>query len=155
MTATTPADIDAAGRLWTLAVGTPNLLDLAAAYALFHDHLPMRLTGNQALNVLFTTRLDSDLGEQLVETGNLMRAAADTGIAVQPENADRIQIAWVAGWDAVRALTCRHLIGEHDGWTQDIYDHLTRPWRLTVGTLHPDDAEFPNSWFTIQPAVGN
>jgi hypothetical protein len=48
----------------------------------------------------------------------------------------------VAAWHAARvavALVVRDLIGT-SGFTQDHYDTLTRPWRTTIGPVHPDDA---------------
>ena len=43
--------------------------------------------------------------------------------------------AWYAAWYAALALIARDLIStEH-------YDALTRPWRTTIGPIHPDDKE--------------
>jgi hypothetical protein len=137
-----------------LAIGTPEIFSLASGYALFPEQLPMRLIGVHALDEL-TPQLERDVQDQLTSTGGLMKTTAETGIRENPSDGDRIQISWVAGWDAIRSLAARDLVGQHDGWTQDIYDHLTRHWRLTVGELHPDDLEFPNSWFTIQPGTAS
>lgn len=48
--------------------------------------------------------------------------------------------AWDAARDAVWALVTRDLIGAN-GYTQEHYDILTRPWRQVMGPLHADDAE--------------
>jgi hypothetical protein len=60
--------------------------------------------------------------------------------------------------EAAWALARRDLVGddrvtrrsEHSGhvsgWTQEAYDHITRPYRLVVGPLHPDDESLPASW---------
>jgi len=49
---------------------------------------------------------------------------------------------WDAARDAARdaawALLVRDLIG--DTFTQAHYDTLTKPWRTTIGPIHPDDA---------------
>lgn len=37
-------------------------------------------------------------------------------------------------------------IGEHPKWTQEAYDHLTRPYREAVGAVHEDDIPTPASW---------
>jgi hypothetical protein len=50
-----------------------------------------------------------------------------------------------AARDAAWAVAARHLIGRTPGWTQDAYDHLTRPWRANVGELHPEDAPINES----------
>ena len=47
---------------------------------------------------------------------------------------------WGAARDAACALSARDLIGQR-GFTRDIYDTLTRPWRTTIGAIHPDDTE--------------
>ena len=56
----------------------------------------------------------------------------------------------IAGRTA-EAVAARHLIGQVDGWTQDGYDHLTRPWRENIGPAHPDDEARPASW-DLRPA---
>lgn len=45
-----------------------------------------------------------------------------------------------AVWDAARALFVRDLISD-DGFTQNHYDILTRPWRTVIGPIHPDDID--------------
>ena len=42
-------------------------------------------------------------------------------------------------WDAVWALVIRDQIGDEDA--QEDYDLLTTPWRTTIGSIHPDDAD--------------
>jgi len=56
--------------------------------------------------------------------------------------------AMSAAHDAAVALTHRWKIGrsEYPGWTQEAYDHLTRPWREVIGSLQPDDEARPGSW---------
>lgn len=46
---------------------------------------------------------------------------------------------------AVTALLARDLIDE-DGFTQIMYDYLTRIWRGGLGKIHPDDAERLEPW---------
>ena len=48
--------------------------------------------------------------------------------------------AWYAAWDAARAALVRDLIGQH-GFTQEMYDLLTGPWRKIIGPVHPDDID--------------
>lgn len=64
--------------------------------------------------------------------------------------------AWLAAWhaarvasgdaarpaaqDAAAALAVRDLISA-DGFTQEHYDILTRPWATVIGKVHPDDVE--------------
>ena len=43
-----------------------------------------------------------------------------------------------AVWDTLRALIARDKIG--NTFTQEHYDLLTTPWRTTIGSIHPDDA---------------
>ena len=44
----------------------------------------------------------------------------------------------VAVLDTLWALIARDQIG--DEFTQEDYDLLTTPWRTTIGSIHPDDA---------------
>ena len=46
---------------------------------------------------------------------------------------------WDEIWIAVWALVIRDQIG--DEFTQKHYDLLTTPWRTTIGSIHPDDAD--------------
>lgn len=48
-------------------------------------------------------------------------------------------LAGQAAQDAELALLNRGQVGTVPGWGPDQYRELTRPWRATVGTLHPDD----------------
>ena len=61
--------------------------------------------------------------------------------------------------DAAWALAHRHLVDDdsvtrsvsnygqyRDGWTQEAYDHMTRPFRTVIGSVHPDDELTPESW---------
>lgn len=48
-------------------------------------------------------------------------------------------IARESAWGGAWALVVRDLISE-DGFTQEHYDVLTRPWRQVIGPVHPDDA---------------
>lgn len=48
--------------------------------------------------------------------------------------------AWDAASDAVWALFVRDLISD-DGFTQNHYDLLTRPWASVIGPIHPDDID--------------
>jgi hypothetical protein len=41
--------------------------------------------------------------------------------------------------DAAIGLAARHLIARYP-YHQEHYDVLTRPWRTTIGPIHPDDA---------------
>lgn len=62
--------------------------------------------------------------------------------ALEPDAAKAFDIAETTA----EAVSARHLIGSVDGWTQEAYDHLTRPWRVTYGSIHPDDEVSPESW---------
>ncbi len=52
----------------------------------------------------------------------------------------RLHAARSASWDVTLALTLRDLVGTN-GFTQNHYDTLTLPWRLTIGPIHPDDTQ--------------
>lgn len=54
--------------------------------------------------------------------------------------------ARTAAQDAMLALSARHLVGQMPGWTQEAYDHLTRPWSNDITLAHPDDEVEPESW---------
>ena len=57
-----------------------------------------------------------------------------------PQQITDLAAAWDAARDAAGALVTRDLIGAN-GYTQEHYDLLTRPWRQVMGPLHADDAE--------------
>ena len=51
------------------------------------------------------------------------------------------------------AVYFRDRIGENDAWTQEAYDHMTRPYREAIGPVHPEDEEKPASWADRQHTV--
>lgn len=51
------------------------------------------------------------------------------------------------------ALYFRDRIGDDPNWTQEAYDHITRPYREAVGPIHPDDEQTPASWALRQHTV--
>jgi hypothetical protein len=84
-------------------------------------------------------------------TGDAARVAARDAAWDAARNAARDAAryaTWNAAPDAARyatwytagVLVVRDLIGSH-GFTQEHYDTLTRPWRIVIGPIHPDDAE--------------
>lgn len=54
---------------------------------------------------------------------------------------------------AAAAVYFRDRIGERPGWTQEAYDHMTRPYREAIGPVHPDDEATPASWAQRQHTV--
>ena len=66
--------------------------------------------------------------------------------------------AWYAAWDTARytagyaawAVVVRDLIGQH-GFTQEMYDTLTGPWRKVIGPVHPDDVDLRTVTALSQP----
>ena len=58
--------------------------------------------------------------------------------------------AWEAARDAARAAVVRDLIGQH-GFTQEMYDTLTGPWRKVIGPVHPDDVDLRTVTALSQP----
>lgn len=75
--------------------------------------------------------------------GDAARAAAENAVwdvALEVTWDAAARAAAGAAGAAARALSVRHLIGQH-GFTQEHYDTLTGPWRRVIGPVHPGDAE--------------
>lgn len=87
--------------------------------------------------VLRAARLTPDEARQLVAAVAAARDATRDAARVAARDAAR-----AAAGDAATALAVRDLIGQH-GLTREHYDTLTRPWRETVGPVHPDDRPLP------------
>ncbi len=110
--------------------------------------------GPQGVHVVALIERAKTLTEAEVKSLDAARVAARYAARVAAWYAAGVaarDAAWDAAWDAARvaardaawvatwALLSRDLIG--DTFTQNHYDTLTRPWRTTIGQIHPDDKE--------------
>ena len=86
--------------------------------------------------------MDADIDLGLMETSDELYNDLHRGAG---EDDTQIIDAALASTTA-RALAARTLIGQVDGWTQEAYDHVTRPWRQNIGQVHPSDELEPASW---------
>lgn len=121
---------------------------------------------NKRAGLVFRTVRELPAHEVFGPSGEHVVALIERCSRLTPEEAERFYAAWDAVWkanaawnaawdavwdavrkanaawnavrNAVRALLVRDLIG--DTFTQAHYDTLTMPWRIAIGTIHPDDA---------------
>lgn len=105
---------------------------------------------NKRAGLVFRTVRELPAHEVFGPSGEYAVALIERCSRLTPEEAERfyaarrdaargaVDAARDAVWDAAWALLVRDLIG--DTFTQAHYDTLTKPWRTTIGPIHPDDA---------------
>ena len=114
---------------------------------------------NKRAGLVFRTVRELPAHEVFGPSGEYVVALVERCSRLTPEEAERFYaVRRIAVWGAVRdavrnavwdaargavgdaawALLVRDLIG--DTFTQAHYDTLTKPWRTTIGPIHPDDA---------------
>jgi hypothetical protein len=95
---------------------------------------PGELPNKRAVHALLVVE-ERPAHEALGPQGKHVVALIERARSLSADEAERLAAAWAAARSAAGALVVRDLISAVH------YDTLTRPWRTTIGRIHPDDAD--------------